>query len=59
VFDFFHRSNRILYSHSRARLKIVVELGYKTQVVYPGGMVDGEAFIKRKFRLPKPKPASR
>jgi superfamily II DNA or RNA helicase len=56
VYDFFHRTNRTLYKHSRARLKMVVELGYKTTVIYPGGRIDGAEFVRRRFQLPKRKP---
>lgn len=53
VFDFLFYDNFYLYKHSRERLKCAVSLGYKTVVVVNGQQIDGEKFIKSKFRIPK------
>lgn len=52
VYDFFFRCNRYLYSHSKSRLKAMVNAGFKTLVVFPGGVIDGKELIeKRRFRI--------
>lgn len=52
IFDFFFRCNRYLYSHSKARLKAMVNAGFGVQVVFPGGVIDGRELIeKRRFRV--------
>lgn len=53
VYDFFFRSNKHLYNHSKARLKAMVRSGFETQVVFPGGVIDGREFVEnRNFRIP-------
>jgi len=51
VFDFYFRNNKYLYNHSKARLKAMVNAGYKTTVVFPGGQIDGAKLIKGRFRI--------
>lgn len=54
VFDFYFRCNTYLYQHSRARLKAMVGMGYRTTVIFPKiGSVDGEQFIASRFRITK------
>lgn len=54
VFDFLFLLNKYLYTHSRARLKVVVEvLGYKAMVLYKDGKISGEELIRRRFRRPR------
>jgi len=56
VFDFLFLCNKYLYKHSRARLKAIVGMGYKTRVVFPNGQqLDGPRFIASGWRRPKPK----
>lgn len=53
VFDFLFLNNKYLYSHSRQRLKAIVDMGYKTKVVFPDGtQIDGAQFIASRFRRP-------
>lgn len=53
VNDLFLRNNKHLYSHSKARLKSAIALGYQTQVVLPDGtIIDGEQFVNNRFRIP-------
>ena len=35
IFDFLFRCNRYLYSHSKSRLKAMVEAGFDTKVLFP------------------------
>lgn len=53
IFDFFFRCNRYLYSHSKARLKAMVNAGFDdVKVVFPNGAIDGREFIeKKRFRV--------
>jgi superfamily II DNA or RNA helicase len=53
VFDFYFRCNRYLYAHSKARLRAMVEAGYRTTVVFPGGSIDGGQLIQSRFRVGK------
>ena len=53
IFDFYFRCNRYLYNHSKARLKAIVGVGYKSLVVFPGGSVDGAELIKSRFIVKK------
>jgi superfamily II DNA or RNA helicase len=54
IYDFFLLYNFYLYSHSRKRLKAVVEMGYRTRVKFGGGItMDGAEFVRRRFQLPK------
>lgn len=53
VFDFLYVSNHHLYSHSRRRLKRMIQLGYPTIVSTPKGVLDGEDVIKKGFNLAK------
>lgn len=54
IYDFYFRCNHYLYSHSRQRLKAMVDAGYKTTVVCRDGKIDGAELIRRRWRLPKP-----
>lgn len=51
IYDFFFRCNRYLYDHSKARLKVIVQAGYPTKVVFPGGSVDGAELVKSRFKI--------
>jgi len=51
VFGFFMLNNKYLYKHSRENLKAVVSLGYPTKVMIDGIEIDGESFIRSRFRL--------
>jgi superfamily II DNA or RNA helicase len=53
VFDFYFRCNRYLYDHSKARLKAMVNAGYRTVVVFPGGSIDGAQLIRSRFQIRK------
>jgi superfamily II DNA or RNA helicase len=53
VFDFYFRCNKYLYSHSKARLKAMVNAGYQTTVIFPGGKIDGAQLIKSRFSITK------
>lgn len=53
VYDFFFRCNRYLYDHSKARLKKMIKLNYRTSVVFPGGSISGQDFVKSQFRIKK------
>jgi len=55
VFGFFYFNNRYLYRHSRENLKAVVDLGYETKVIVGGTEIEGDKFIRSKFRIPKGK----
>lgn len=57
VFDFFFLNNKYLYSHSRARLKAIVGMGYKSKVVVENREIDGAELVRSRFRIPKPKKA--
>ena len=51
IFDFLFRGNRYLYDHSKARLKAMVKADFDTQLVFPGGVIDGREFVDKKFRI--------
>jgi superfamily II DNA or RNA helicase len=52
VFDFFFRCNKHLYKHSKSRLKAMVNSGFETKIIFPGGVIDGRELIeKRRFRV--------
>lgn len=51
VFDFYFRCNRYLYHHSQARLRTMVNAGYRTTVYFPGGKIDGAQFVQNRFRV--------
>lgn len=51
VFGFFFLNNKYLYKHSRENLKALVSLGYKATVIVGGQEIDGEKFIRSKFRV--------
>lgn len=51
IFDFFFRCNHYLYDHSKNRLRIMVADGYPTEVIFPGGTIDGAELIKNRFRV--------
>lgn len=53
IFDFYFRCNKYLYDHSRSRLKAMVDMGYKTTVVFESGKVDGSELISSRFVLSK------
>lgn len=52
VFDFFFRCNKHLYGHSKARLQTMVNNGYETRVIFPGGTISGEELISKRWRVP-------
>lgn len=51
VYGFFFRCNRYLYGHAKIVLKAMVQAGYPTKIVLPGGSVDGAELIKSRFQL--------
>ena len=53
VFDFLFLCNKYLYAHSRNRLKAAINMGYKTQVIFRNGTIDGEQFVKSRFHRPR------
>jgi len=53
VFGFFFLNNKYLYKHSRENLKAIVDMGYETKVIIGGVEIDGEKFVKSRFRPPK------
>jgi superfamily II DNA or RNA helicase len=53
VFDFYFRCNKYLYDHSKARLRAMVNAGYRSTVVFPGGSINGEQLIRRRYVIPK------
>jgi len=53
VFDFYFRCNKYLYNHSKARLKAMINAGYKSVIILPGGSIDGRKLVKNKFRITK------
>jgi superfamily II DNA or RNA helicase len=54
VFSFLFLNNYYLYRHSREQLKALVSLGYTSQVIFKHYKLDGEKFVKSRFRRPKP-----
>lgn len=56
VIDFLLLYNKYLYRHSRARLRAVVDMGYKTKVVFPdGNKVEGGNFLVTGYRQTRPR----
>ena len=53
VFNFYFRTNKYLYEHSRKQLKALVDMGYDSKVVFKHATVDGAKFVKSRFRRPK------
>lgn len=53
IYDFYFRCNRYLYNHSRIKLRSMVDLGFQTRVVFPGGSIDGREFVRKRFRIDK------
>jgi len=53
VYDFFFRCNRYLYSHSKARLSVMLQAGYETQVYFPNGRIDGQELVRQRYRVDK------
>lgn len=53
IYDIFFRCNRYLYNHSKARLQTMINAGYKTHLVFPGGKIDGTEFVRSNFRVPR------
>lgn len=51
VYGFFFRCNRYLYDHSKVHLKAMIQAGYPTKVVFPGGSVDGAELVKSRFHI--------
>lgn len=52
IYDFYFRNNKYLYSHSKARLKIIDMIGYPSRVVFPNGVIDGSDLIRARFKVP-------
>lgn len=50
---FYYMCNKYLYDHSRRTLKTLVIEGFKTNVVFPRGVVSGEQLIASRFRVSK------
>lgn len=55
VYDFLFLGSHYLYDHSRRRLKTISAMGYPSTVIFSDVSVDGDQFIKSRFRKPKPK----
>lgn len=53
VYDFFFRCNRYLYNHSKARLAVMLQAGYDTQVYFPNGRLDGQELVRQRYRVDK------
>jgi superfamily II DNA or RNA helicase len=53
VYDFFFRCNRYLYNHSKARLSVMLQAGYETQVYFPNGRIDGQELVNQRYRVDK------
>lgn len=53
VYDFYFLNNKYLYQHSRGRLKAAVDLGCRTTIVFKSGAIDGEKFVRSRYRIPK------
>ena len=53
IYDIFFRCNKYLYNHSKARLHTMINAGYKTHLVLPGGKVDGPEFVRSNYRIPR------
>lgn len=51
IYDIFFRCNRYLYNHSKARLNTMINAGYKTHVVFPGGKINGQEFVRSNYRI--------
>jgi superfamily II DNA or RNA helicase len=56
VFSFMFLNNYYLYRHSREQLKALISLGYAAKVIFKHYTLDGEAYVKSRFRRPKSKP---
>lgn len=55
IYDFYFLGNYYLYSHSRMRIKSIVEMGYPAKVIFKNGVIEADKFIKSRFRRPKSK----
>jgi superfamily II DNA or RNA helicase len=53
VFSFMFLNNFYLYKHSREQLKALLSLGYDSKVVFKKATLDGQAYVKSRFRRPK------
>ena len=53
VFDFYFTGNKYLLTHSRSRLKFIVEMGYNATVIYKGITIPADKFIRSRYRLPR------
>ena len=53
IFLFFFLNNKYLYSHSRENIKAIAGLGYNSKVWVGNKLIDGNKFIKSRFRIPK------
>jgi len=53
VFDFLFLCNKYLYAHSRNRLKAAIDMGYQTKIIFNDGIIDGEKFVRSRFRRPR------
>jgi superfamily II DNA or RNA helicase len=53
VWDWLFLCNKYLYDHSRKRLKHVVKMKYPSHVIFSDGMINGEQFVKSRFRKSK------
>lgn len=53
IYDFFFRCNKYLYRQSKSRLSAMVDSGFDTKVIFPGGTIDGRELIERRFRVSK------
>lgn len=53
VYDIFFRCNRYLYNHSKARLAVMLQAGYETQIYFPNGRIDGQELVAQRYRVDK------
>lgn len=53
IFDFFFKCNKYLYEHSKARLNVMLKLGYPTDVIFPNGTISGVDIVNRNYNIPK------
>lgn len=53
VIDFYYTGNYYLLNHSRKRLRYIVDMGYKSDVIYNNKNIDAEEFIKYRYNFNK------
>jgi superfamily II DNA or RNA helicase len=53
VFSFLFLNNFYLYRHGREQLKALLSLGYPAKVIFKKKTIDGQQYVKSRFRRPK------